>query len=102
MTEPRWTRLQSAAPALVAAFGHRGVVRVEYVSAFPRPEVWVWLGTSTDQEREALKGGPELVGQVLRVLDLKSDEGIAVEGVTVQSEETVSRDYAGSWFYALR
>ena len=25
-----------------------------------------------------------------------------VSGVTVQSEETVARDYEGSWFYALR
>jgi hypothetical protein len=28
--------------------------------------------------------------------------GIDITGVTVQSDETVNRDYQGSWFYAMR
>ena len=27
---------------------------------------------------------------------------IDITGVTVQSEETVNRDFEGSWFYAMR
>lgn len=102
MTDHRWTGLQEAAPLLVAAFGGRGVVRVEYVAAFPQPDVWVCLGTATDAQREALAADERLDDEVRQVLDLRCEVGIKVQGVTVQSEETVARDYDGSWFYALR
>ena len=68
--------------------GRPGVTRVEFVASLPRPDVWVWLGTTTDAERDRL---PALLGDAL-----------TVAGVTVQSEETVARDHEGSWFYALR
>jgi hypothetical protein len=33
---------------------------------------------------------------------VSSDAGFAPDSFTVQSEETVKRDYKGSWFYAMR
>lgn len=42
-----------------------------------------------------------LLGLVRRLLADEVD-GIEVSGVTVQSDETVRRDFEGSWFYALR
>lgn len=65
------------------------------------PDVWVWLGTSSDAERDSLATSHGLLGLVRRLLADEVD-GIEVSGVTVQSDETVRRDFEGSWFYALR
>jgi hypothetical protein len=47
----RWRVVVYARSALVAAFFDDGVVRVEYVSAFPDQQPFtVWLGTATDWE----------------------------------------------------
>ena len=50
--------------------------------------------------RSDVRGG--IADRVRRVMALKGVEGIQVTGVTVHSAETVERDYAGNWFYALR
>jgi len=96
--------LERAEPLLMAALGPRGVVRVEWVVGFVEPyRISVWLGTKTDQERDAL--GPEpFLDEVKRLV---ASAGLPQErawvSVTVaQSEETVGRDHQGSWFYALR
>lgn len=102
VTDSRWTYLEEAKPRLVAAFAGRGVVRVEYVAALPEPDVWVWLGTSTDAQRDSLRADPGLADEGRQVLLSRPAEGMPVEGVTVQSVEAVARDYAGSWFYAMR
>ncbi|MDR7254019.1 hypothetical protein J2X46_003009 [Nocardioides sp. BE266] len=75
---------------------------VEYVVAFSEPfDFWVWLGTTTDSEREALGGQPDLDERIRRLAE-KRGLGDRYEGVTVESQETVDRDYAGHWFYRLR
>lgn len=91
-------------PALLRAFGDLGVIRIEYVSAFPFPDdAWVWLGTSTDAERDALvRSEPEVLVEVRLIAERHGFLAERVSGVTVQSEETVARDFQGSWFYALR
>ena len=97
-----WATLESAKRSLVDSFE---LTRVEYVVGFIAPwGVHVWLGTDTDTERDRLLGRPRLNDDVASVL---LDAGLeraggAYGGVTVQSEETVSRDFEGSWFYALR
>lgn len=93
--------LHAARSAVRAEFADRGVARVDYVAALPDPDVWVWLGTQTDAQRDSLATANDLLAQVRQVLDEKVT-GIDVTGVTVQSEETVNRDYEGSWFYAMR
>jgi hypothetical protein len=44
VTDPRWTMLNELKPVLIEAFGGDGVVRVEYVSAFPdQDDAWCGL-----------------------------------------------------------
>lgn len=91
-------------PDLLRAFCDAGVTRVQYVAAFPSLDgAWVWLGTATDAERDALAGTqPQTLAQVRLIAERHGFPPEQVNGVTVQSEETVARDYGGSWFYALR
>lgn len=101
MSDPRWDMLHAARSAVRAEFAAQGVDRVDYVAALPDPNVWVWLGTQTDAQRDALVTANDLLVQVRRVL-AQEVVGIDITGVTVQSEETVNRDFEGSWFYAMR
>lgn len=78
---------------------------VEFVSAFPtQDEVWVWLATATDGQRDALPPKEPLLAAVRQAV---ADAGYPVDELdnihsAVQSQETVDRDYEGSWFFALR
>lgn len=91
-------------PALLRAFAESGVTRIEYVSAFPsQGSAWVWLGTATDLERDALAGAqPQVLAEVRLIAERQGFAAEQISGITVQSEETVTRDFEGSWFYALR
>jgi hypothetical protein len=97
--------LERAEPLLLDALAPEGVVRVEYVVGFVPPyDVWVWLGTATDAERDALPGDMPFLDTVLTALreaGLPVADGRTI-GTTTQSQETVDRDYESSWFYALR
>lgn len=88
--------------SLCSEFDPFGGMRVELVTEFAEPfTFWVWLGTHTDAERDRLLVEPLVL---LRVQELADDEGLAalIFGVTVESQETVDRDYGGSWFHRLR
>lgn len=103
--DPRWEALQSARDELLAKFSLRGVSRVEFVAAFPdQLGAHVWLATGSDVDRDALASQPELQVEVLATLRSFGlpPEDIEASGVQVQSQETVDRDFKGSWFYALR
>jgi hypothetical protein len=104
MTDPRWTLLRNIEPELLQSFRDAGVTRVEYVSAFPaQDDAWDWLGTGTDAHRDALaSSGPRVLAEVRLIAERHGFIAAKVRGVTVQSEETVDRDFEGSWFYALR
>jgi hypothetical protein len=80
------------------------VSRIEYVAAFPsQDDAWVWLGTETDAERDALTGSEAgLFAAVRLIAEGPGFDAQKVSGVTVQSEETVARDFGGSWSYARR
>jgi hypothetical protein len=99
-----WSELNGWTERLRARFADAGVVRVEYVIGFVKPyHVTVWLGTESDAQRDEL-ATPGLSAEVSSVL---ADVGMSgtdysYGGAVVQSEETVTRDYEGSWFYALR
>lgn len=90
--------------ALLETFSDAGVSRIEYVAAFPDLEgACVWLGTTTDAERDALSGTQlKALSQVRQVAARHGFPPEQINGIRVQSEETVVRDYEGSWFYALR
>src|SRR5262245_32977162 len=53
--DPRWEMLERARPALLSAFADQGVVKIEYVAAWPELDgVGVWLCTLTDVARDAI------------------------------------------------
>jgi hypothetical protein len=64
----------------------------------------VWLVTQTDLERDnLLKAGllRDLVVQRLREAGVRED--LAKDaGATVESQETVDRDFDGNWRYAMQ
>jgi len=97
--------LERAEPLLLAALGPVGVIHIEYVVGFVHPyAVWVWLGTAIDAERDAMPDTMPYLDEVLAALDAAVLPRAVVGeiGTTAQSQETVDRDYQGSWFYALR
>ncbi len=100
----RWPLVPLARQLLVSNLAPDGVVRIEFTAAFPHIDGFgVWLGTTTDEEREALGDNPRY-GDVRQAL---IDCGFTAEQLTdlvttAPSHETVDRDYEGSWFYALR
>jgi hypothetical protein len=65
---------------------------------FDPPEWSCWVVTATDAERDKLAADAELKER----LDLVAKAGFPPDSFTFQSEETVARDYEGSWFYAMR
>jgi hypothetical protein len=90
---------------LLERLGHHGVTRIEYTIGFVFPWTFgVWLCTSTDGQRDALgTNNPErdVVREVRAAVGIPADH---LEGLVTasQSQETFDREYAGSWFYALR
>jgi len=72
--------LDQARPGLVATFARRGVSHVEYVAALPSPDVWVWLGTETDAQRDILASDAGLLGRVRHSLAEQGVEGVAITG----------------------
>ncbi|MBN8808049.1 MAG: hypothetical protein J0I47_07405 [Sphingomonas sp.] len=65
---------------------------------FNPPEWSCWVVTVTDDERDSLAADTELNERLAVV----AKAGFPPDSFTFQSDETVSRDYEGSWFYAMR
>ena len=104
MTEAAfWAAAERVRGDLLARYAASGVVRVELVVDFEESErrrVWPWLATTTDEERDALMNEPVLAEEANALV---ARHGLKPGGgVTVQSEETVARDFDGSWFNAMR
>jgi hypothetical protein len=105
VSDPRWEVIENARPALLAKLAPEGVIRIEVVASFPHSDRFaIWLGTETDEQRNAL---PERNPCLDEVRSCLAESGFPAEQVsglltTAQSQETVDRDYQGSWFYALR
>jgi hypothetical protein len=58
-----------------------------------------WVITSTDVEKEMLANDPALLPLLLKAA---AEAGFAPASITFQSQQTVDRDFEGSWFYAMR
>lgn len=99
--------LDRAEPLLVEHLGSHGVTGVEFVVGFVRPySVWVWLVTAGDAERDQFELSKDLplfdeIRGILTTAGLPARDAYFA-GTTVQSQETVDRDYQGNWFYTLR
>jgi hypothetical protein len=102
---PPFDLLEQAEPLLLERLGHHGVERIEYTVGFVFPwKYGVWLCVDTDEQRDALgTDNPhrDLVREVLAAVGIPSDH-LQDLVTTSQSQETVDREYEGSWFYALR
>ena len=58
-----------------------------------------WIITATNFERDRIKDDSEIIAKLWKAA---SDAGFPPDSFTVQSHESVKRDYKGSWFYAMR
>jgi hypothetical protein len=100
--EPNWRVMKRLEDSLLREFESQGVRHVEFVIAFSEPfTFWVWLGSATDAEREQLQADAS-VNERIRAEAASLSIDALYEGWTIGSQETVDRDYQGSWFYRLR
>jgi hypothetical protein len=65
----------------------------------PTPSWSCWIATQTDKDRDRIKDDAAFLA---KLYDLAASSGFAPSTFVVQSQETVDRDYKGSWFYAMR
>jgi hypothetical protein len=96
-----WRALSKFRSTLLKHFRADGVDHVEFVVGFVEPfNFWVWLGTDTDAQRDDLSS-PDLPARVTAVAE---QQGLAalLEGFSVESQESLDREFEGSWFYRLR
>jgi hypothetical protein len=98
--------VNAAIPELVDALNQWGVTRVTWFQAFHGYPV-VWLVTDTDAAKAVVRNHSCFRSTVQDILVANGvDSALAAEtalrGVTVESEETVVRDFDGSWFNAMR
>jgi len=99
---PDWPALSQLEGDLVRTLEERGVVRVEYVVAFAPPfDLSIWLGTTTDEQRDSL-AGEAAIDILVRELGRKHGLLERIGYISIESVETVIRDYDGSWFHRLR
>lgn len=100
--KPDWERLERVKESLLREFDPEGVVHARFVVAFSQPFCYsVWLGTSTDQERATLQRDAT-VDDRIRNVAVKHGMADLYDGFQIESQETVDRDYEGSWFRRLR
>jgi len=104
LSDHRWALLEMARRPLVSAFADDGVTRVEYTAVFPSLDSFaVWLCTDTDSQRDGLgMSNPRLepIRQVLASVGFATSD-LMHSSSTAQSQETVDRDFQGSWFWAM-
>jgi hypothetical protein len=58
-----------------------------------------WITTSTDKERDVLRQAPETYQQFCNALRMAGypQDGVSRVHFRIESQETVDRDYGGSW-----
>jgi hypothetical protein len=101
----RWDLLEKARPRLLAQLAGHHVTRIRYHAAFGTSDgISVWLCTDTDQQRHRLDTTEPLREDVREILAGVGFTPAELTGLHtfVQSQETVDREYEGSWFLALR
>jgi len=57
-----------------------------------------WIKVDTDERRDALKADEVMMRRLAKAAEAGGWPAI----ITIESQETVDRDYEGSWFYRLR
>ena len=95
--------MRRAARCLVAELRDQGVTGDYSFLGFHCDPV-VWLVTQTDLERDRLLRSRQLRGLVVhRLKEAGVRDDLAEQaGATVESQETVDRDFDGNWRYAMQ
>jgi hypothetical protein len=64
----------------------------------------IWIATQTDEERDLMRASHELLPEFRRILLAAGYPPVAVPdvGFEFESQQTVDRDYGGSWWYAVK
>jgi len=93
----------AAVPMIIGSLAANGVTNVHWFLSFHGYPV-IWLVTNSDAEKERVTEHGCFRTEVLSAL---AEAGVADDlvertHVTVESEQTVDRDFEGSWFYAMR
>jgi hypothetical protein len=93
---------EGAVPEIVAALTEWGITKAFWFLAYAGYPV-VWLVTATDSEKEAAPLEPltEKVRAILANAGVSGDLA-ARAAVSVESEETVARDWDGDWWAAMK
>jgi hypothetical protein len=104
-SDPRWAIFELAQPILIDALAPDGVIDARLVASFPNSDDFViWLCTATDEQRDALPQRSPRLEQARTILSQTGFPAAQLHGLgtVAQSQQTVDRDYQGSWFFALR
>jgi hypothetical protein len=74
------------------------------VTALEPTQRWFLIQTKTDAERDLLAGNETLLKEFKEVFRVRGCSDALVESLafTFESQETVDRQYAGSWYLALK
>jgi len=95
--------VSAAVPRIVSSLAAHGVRNVLWFLAYDGHPL-IWLVTDTDEERGSVAEHGFFRAEVLSAL---TDSGLAPElvhhtGITVQSQESVDRDWDGNWRHAMQ
>lgn len=100
--KPDRERMEGVREGLLREFAADGVILVDFVVALSEPFYFtVWLGVPTDRERDVGQQDATVDGRVRRVVAEHAMTEL-YRGFTIESQETVDRDYEGRWFYRRR
>lgn len=98
-------RLRRARWRLLREYSSAGVTDVVFIGFMNLAGVGAWFCTTSDSQGDLLlKRLPELDARVISVLGEVGFRGgnVARSGATVESQETVDRDYESNWRYAVK
>lgn len=92
-----------AVPLMVSSLARHGVTGVHWFLAFEGYPV-VWLVTQTDAAKAVVAEHESLRADVLVALAKGgvAPDLVAQAVVTVESQETVDREWDGNWWYAMK
>lgn len=98
-------KAEAAFRDMAAARGHpvTGLFSFGAYDIHPR-HLAFWLTFDRDGARDAFLADAALIGEMrAKLLDLGYPaEGVPHAGITAESQETVDRDFEGSWWYAVK
>jgi hypothetical protein len=101
-----WGAMGNEAIDVIEKSSRREWKHVEHciVTALEPTQKWFLIQTRTDAERDLLVGDEMLLNEFMEVFRSRGCPDALVRDLafTFESQETVDRDYAGNWYWALK